>query len=141
MTTSATPATLAGRDYFDEPSIGITIVLPKGRHQRKVSIDRAELFDVVSHELHHLAQNIENNTYSRRSSEKGRLSYFLDPFEIEAFHIGIRAHSSLTGKSFREVALAYLKKTWPDAAVEQIERVINAWLNADFGAFHANLKS
>ena len=132
---------LAGRDYYDEPSIEIRIVLPRGRHQKKVLLDRAELFDVVAHELHHLAQNIENNSYNKKTSEKGRLSYFLDPYEIEAFHIGIRAHAALTGKSFREVASKYIKKSWEEGTDAQIERVLDAWMNTKFGAFANNFKN
>ena len=100
----------AGRDCFDEPSIEIGVVLPKGKHQKKTDLCRASLFDVVCHELHHLAQNIDNNHYSRPSKEEGKISYFLDPFEIEAFHIGTRAHAAMSGLEFDEIARSYVRK-------------------------------
>lgn len=131
----------AGRDCFDEPSIDVTIVIPPKRHQKKVVINRAELFDVVSHEIHHLAQNIENNCFDRRVKEVGRLSYFLDPFEIEAFHIGTRARSRLTGESFESIAFEYVRKSWPDGTSEQVKKVVDAWKHTKFKAFLNNLKS
>ena len=131
---------LAGRDCYDEPSINITIVLPKRKHQKKVVINRAELFDVVTHEMHHLAQNIENNSFDRRPKEDGKLSYFLDPFEIEAFHVGIRAHSALSGRSFDDIAREYITKSWAEGTLKEIEKVIKAWKSTDFGAFENNYR-
>lgn len=131
---------LAGRDHFDEPSIDISIVLPKGKHQKKIKIDRAELFDVVAHELHHIAQNIENNNFSRSTKVAGKLSYFLDPYEIEAFHVGIRAHSAMSGRSFQDIALEYIRKSWEEGTKEQVQKVLDSWLNTDFAAFKNNLQ-
>ena len=132
---------LAGRDYFDEPSITITIVIPKGKHQKKIKIDRAELFDVVAHELHHLAQNMENNSYDRslkHTGENASLSYLLDPYEIEAFHIGIRAQSQLSGKSFELIASSYIKEAWKETTQEHIDLIINAWKTTSFPVFKQN---
>ena len=132
----------AGRDETDEPSIDITIVLPEKVHQNKIKIKYDELFEVVAHELHHLAQNIDNNSFSRETGEKGRLNYLLDPFEIEAFHIGIRAQSALTGRSFDKIAREYITKSSAGAGIslEDIERVINTWENTSFPAFMQNKK-
>ena len=132
---------IAGRDYTDEPSIGITIVLPKGKHKRKIKLNRAELFDVVAHELHHLAQNMENNSYTRGSNHTGKLAYLLDPYEIEAFHIGIRAHAHFSGKSFNTIAEEYIHNSWPEASKNQIEEVLVAWRDTDFPAFQQNMEA
>tara|TARA_R110001592_G_scaffold123321_6_gene331118 strand:+ start:87 stop:707 length:621 start_codon:yes stop_codon:yes gene_type:complete len=129
---------LAGRDFCDEPSITVTIVLPKGKHQKSVKLKRHELFDVVSHELHHLAQNIENNHQERKSDYSGKLSYLMDPYEIEAFHIGIRAHSALSDKSFEEIAEDYIRSTWSKGTQDQIITVVQAWKNTDFQVFNKN---
>ncbi len=131
----------AGKDCFDEPSIAIAIVIPSGKHQKKINVNRNELFDVVSHELHHIAQNIDSNVYQKNTIETGRLSYFLDPFEIEAFHIGTRAQARLTGESFFDIANKYLQKAWPEGTSNEIERVIKAWQATDFPAFNQNLKN
>jgi len=133
----------AGRDETDEPAIDIIIVLPKNAHQKKTKIKYAELFEVVAHELHHLAQNIENNTLNRATEEKGRLSYLLDPFEIEAFHIGIRAQSALTGESFNNIARNYITKSSKgiNMTSSDIERVIHAWENTTFPAFNINAQT
>ena len=130
---------IAGRDGCDEPSITITIVLPKGRHQKSIILDYAELYDVVSHEIHHLAQNIDNNTYSMTQNYKEKkLTYLLDPFEIESFHIGIRAHSAISGKSFYDISRKYIISTWPEDSEEQIKQVIDAWQHTDFPVFRNN---
>jgi|TARA_R110001592_G_scaffold275122_3_gene542106 hypothetical protein len=130
---------LAGRDCCDEPSITITIVLPKGKHQKSVTLNYAELYDVVSHEIHHLAQNIDNNTYSMTQNYKEKkLKYLLDPFEIESFHIGIRAHSAISGKTFYDISRNYIISTWPEGSEKQIEQVIDAWQHTDFPVFRNN---
>lgn len=126
----------AGRDCHDEPSIEIGVVLPKGKHQKKTKLCRASLFDVVCHELHHLAQNIDNNHFSRPSKEEGKISYFLDPFEVEAFHIGTRAHAAISGLAFEEIARNYIRKSWPEGSEEQVTRVVTAWKNTAFEAFN-----
>jgi len=129
----------AGRDFCDEPSIDISIVIPKGKHQNKIRIDRSELFDVVSHELHHIAQNTESNSFYKENKHKGRLAYFLDPLEIEAFHIGIRAQSSLSGKIFEDIAQKYLDDAWPEGSQIDKDIVIKAWKNTDFPVFNQNI--
>lgn len=131
---------LAGKDFCDEPSIEISVAIPKGKHQKRINFDRSELFDVVAHELHHLAQNIEGNCYPRPdNNHSGRLSYLLDPYEVEAFHIGIRARSALTGRSFESIAYDYISKSWPEGDKNQIEEVIKEWKNTDFPAFRNNI--
>ena len=129
---------IAGRDYADEPSIGITIVLPKGKHRKNIEIKRSDLFDVVAHELHHLAQNIDNNSHMRNSAYTGKMAYLLDPYEVEAFHIGVRANSKLSGRTFEEVAQDYIRRTWPEASEQQVEKVYTAWKDTDFPAFQKN---
>tara|TARA_B100000900_G_C20577050_1_gene715775 strand:+ start:609 stop:1244 length:636 start_codon:yes stop_codon:yes gene_type:complete len=129
----------AGRDCFDEPSIDINIILPKGVHQKKVKIDRCDLFEVVAHEIHHLAQNIENNAFSRNRALSARMSYFLDPCEIEAFHIGVRASSSVSGRSFEETARKYLNAVYPAASNEELNLIVHTWKNTKFELFQSNL--
>jgi len=129
----------AGRDHFDEPSIDITVVLEKGQHQKKIEIEYAELFDVVAHELHHIAQNIDNNYFSYLAKEKGKLCYLLDPYEVEAFHIGIRAQANLSGKTFEEVANAYIQLTWPHCSKSDMLRIVKTWKDTTFPIFQQNL--
>ena len=131
---------LAGRDYADEPSIDITIVLPPRKHQKKIAIRKPEIFEVVSHEIHHLAQNIDNNTHMRSTGHTGKLAYFLDPYEIEAFHIGVRARASLTGESFESIAKNYIRKTWKEGTRKQIDDICQAWKDTSFPAFYRNTK-
>jgi len=132
---------IAGRDYADEPSVGITIVLPKGKHAKRTKIDRSELFDAVSHELHHLAQNMENNSYMKEGQHTGKLAYLLDPYEIEAFHIGIRAQAHLSGRSFESIAREYIQRSWPEGTKSQVNRVYTAWKDTDFPVFKQNMEA
>ena len=129
----------AGRDLCDEPSIDIVVVLPKGRHQKKVSLNKEELFDVVAHELHHIAQNCDVNPFYKENTYKGKMRYLLDPIEIEAFHIGIRARVALTGKSFETIAQEYLDITWPEGDQLNKTKVISEWKNTDFPVFTQNI--
>ena len=128
----------AGRDCHDEPSITVSIVIPKGRHQTKIVLDYAELFDVVVHEIHHLAQNIDNNHYERNNDHQGKLAYLLDPYEIEAFHIGIRAHAALSNRTFDEIAEKYIRETWTEGSQDQINLIINTWKSTTFPVFKQN---
>lgn len=129
----------AGKDCHDEPSISISIVIPKAKHQKKIAIDYAELFDVVAHELHHLAQNIDNNHYPYSlNNQQGKLSYLLDPYEVEAFHIGIRAHAALSDRTFDEIAEKYIKETWAEGSQDQINLIINTWKTTTFPIFKQN---
>ena len=96
---------------------------------------------MVAHELHHLAQNMENNSYDRslkHTGENASLSYLLDPYEIEAFHIGIRAQSQLSGKSFELIASNYIKEAWKETTQEHIDLIINAWKTTSFPVFKQN---
>ena len=130
----------AGRDFCDEPSIDLNVLIPKGKHQNKVKIDRNELFDVIAHELHHLAQNNDNNTYRNDKLYSGKMAYLLDPCEIEAFHIGIRARIFLTGRTFEDIGLEYMDMIWPEGSQEDKNTVINEWKNTDFPVFNQNIK-
>tara|TARA_Y100000593_G_scaffold84258_1_gene159457 strand:+ start:1084 stop:1707 length:624 start_codon:yes stop_codon:yes gene_type:complete len=130
----------AGMNEFCEPSIDIAIVLPSKVWQKNVAIKRSELIGTIAHELHHIAQSKANqNTYQKNDSNC-QISYFKDPFEIEAFHIGIRAQSIIDDKTFEEVAYSYLSAAGKDIPEKDIFEIISQWKNTDFSIFKSSTK-
>ncbi len=123
----------AGFDECAELSIWITIVIPPRVWQKNIVIDRAELLGTISHELHHIAQSLQN--LDLENKESGKLKYFLDPCEIEAFHIGVRAQSKLSGIAFSSLAKKYLTLAAPGLERQCIDRVVDAWRTTEFPLF------
>ena len=95
-------------DYI--PEVTFTIVLPRGVALEDNSIDYAELFGAVAHELHHIAQKNEGTCEYEGETDNDQVRYYLNPTEIPAFHIGFRAQCSLcllyTSPSPRDATLS-----------------------------------
>ena len=135
----------AGANIFDEPSISMTIILPKNSWLKKNRIDFANLVGVAAHEIHHLAQNTDDSYYEVSVSEylskfkkpSNRIRYLLDPTEIGAFKVGFRAESILSGRTEKSIMLEYLDNF--SLSKRSAEIIANAWLEADFGVFNHNL--
>jgi len=123
----------AGLDECAEPAIDINIVLPAHARQKSIVIDRPELFGTVAHELHHIAQNTQSDYAIKRVSSNKVLDYFLDPFEIEAFHIGFRAQSALSGAIISDIARHYLRNY--KLSESNLTKIVTAWQNTDFPIF------
>jgi hypothetical protein len=64
------------------------------------------------------------------------MNYFMCPAEVEAFHVGYRAESFITGKTMEELMRAYLENYKDELTDEQIETIIVAWLNPTFEVFN-----
>lgn len=123
----------AGLDECAEPAIDINVVLPAYVRQKSVAIDRPELFGTVAHELHHIAQNTQSDYAIKRVNSNEVLDYFLDPFEIEAFHIGFRAQSAMSGLIFSDIARHYLRNY--KLTEGSLTKIVEAWQNTDFPIF------
>jgi len=134
----------AGPNEMDEPSVNFTFIMQKGKHIKKHKIPYAELYATVAHELHHIAQNINEKGETFLSRIRGqldpdrKLSYFLCPVEIEAFHIGLRAESYFTGEDFETITRRYLKN-YVELTDENVNQIINAWLNPGFNIYNAEI--
>lgn len=130
----------AGADECAEPSLDFTIVLKKGQHQKKAHIDYAELFGVVAHELHHIAQNTEKvgHHFPVPVCRSKKMSYFIDPIEVEAFNLGFRAQSSISGIPVVDIMSEYLSLQLLDS--DEKEYVMKLWLETDYPVLRKNLE-
>ena len=130
----------AGPDEYDEPSIHVTFVIPKGKWIKKINIPFPTLVGVIAHEIHHLAQNnpklLIETSPNKDENICEKMKYFLDPIEVEAFHIGFRAESILSGVSSKVLMTDYLKCFLDDY---QISHVLNSWLNPSFNIIKESL--
>ena len=122
----------AGYDECGELSIYLTVLLKKGAWIKKAKLDYAELVGVIAHEIHHITQNeksILTDGYEG-DDENQDMQYFLDPSEIEAFHVGFRAQCAISGEDMKTAMLAYL--TYRELNQKQLNRIVEAWLNVEF---------
>ena len=137
----------AGPDDCYMPAVGFSVILPKGKHIKKHKMTYPELFGTVAHELHHIAQNTEENkvkVYQLFNSEikeedldEAIIDYFLSPVEIGAFHIGFRAQCALSGEDMEQAMFKYLSHQ--DLTDNQKSLIVNAWLNATFEIVQHNI--
>ena len=126
----------AGLDESCELSIWITVVIPPRKWQKNIEIDRSELVGTIAHEIHHIAQSMmkENN----EKVEDKKFSYFLDPMEVEAFRVGFRAQSVISGIPFDIIATDYLKSAGSEKlSHDDIIHVVNKWKNTDYPIFNS----
>jgi hypothetical protein len=106
----------SGPDESHEPSIQLSFLVKKGMWIRNAMkhFGNAKIANVIAHELHHLAQNIECipiadiESIPRHMRENPYVNYFLNPYEREAYHIGFRAESDISGRSLRYCIHDYL---------------------------------
>ena len=88
----------------------------------------AEIAGVVAHELHHLTQNFDIAIRPKEYSPI--VNYFLNPIEIEAFHIGFRAEADISDKTIdaciRKYLDNFLKKR---ITMKEYEKIRVKWLN------------
>lgn len=127
----------AGWNGSAEPSISVSIILPKGKWVKRHKVDYAVLFGTIAHELHHLAQgkSLEQYEASKKHFDKKEaansiMKYYLSQCEIESFHIGFRAQCAVSGESLEDAMRYYLSHQ--DLSEEQVQTVIDAWLNPTF---------
>ena len=130
----------AGVGESFEPTLDIAIILKKGQHQKSATIDYSELFGVVVHELHHIAQNIEKtgHFFARPNGKSEKLSYFTDPIEVEAFDLGFKAQSHLSGKCYEEIVRDYLSLQC--LSKDDIDVIVSLWRGSDYQVLRKNLE-
>jgi len=123
----------AGPDSSCEPTIEMSLFLKKGKWVKNHTISQAELFGVIAHEIHHIAQGyIPISENELKPSDQ--LSYFLDPREKEAFHIGFRAQSFYSGRSIEDCMTDYLgpRVDLNILTKEQSRKITREWLDVDW---------
>ena len=118
----------AGPNGSHEPSIEILIVLKKGAWQKKANVDGGALRNVIAHELHHLAQNIDTGP------PKDPFDYFTSVHEAEAFRLGFRAQSKYSNVSEQQLMVDYLRPRVKCGELTdlQMDKIINVWNNVDW---------
>ena len=123
----------AGPNESYEPSIEIIIFLKPGIWQSKANIDGGSLRNVISHELHHLAQNIETDP------PKDCYEYFVCEHEAEAFRMGFRAQSNFSGIPESTLMERYLQPRVDNGelSIRQIDKIMDRWLNVDWRLVNA----
>jgi len=124
----------AGLNSSCEPSIDIVIFIKKGSWVKNHGIARDELYSVIAHELHHIAQRDTGLQKEETNNRDDHLSYFLNTKECESFLIGFRAQAFYTDKRIETCMMDYLKPRIDGnlITINDAERVINSWLSADW---------
>jgi len=139
----------AGPDDCYMPAVGFSVVLPKGKHIKKHQMSYAELFGTVAHELHHIAQNTEENNVKvyplfneevkEEDLDDAVMDYYLSAVEIGAFHIGFRAQCAISGEDLEEAMYKYLSHQ--DLTGDQKLKIVTAWLNPTFDIVKHNIEN
>lgn len=134
----------AGANESDEPSIHVTIILPKRQWIKNQKIKREALIGVISHEIHHIAQNnfddVDNSNFLYENSfvnPTKKILYLISDIEIEAFNIGARAESFYSGKDEAEIMMNYL--ICLNINDSDAKKIINIWANTQFEILRKNL--
>ena len=120
----------AGMDSMCAPSIDIILFVEKGKWVKRHNISKSELYGVIAHELHHIAQNNRVLSKLRKVEPGDAFAYFLDPAECEAFLIGFRAQSHYSGKHVVDCMSDYLAPRVAQGYLtqQQKDKIINTWL-------------
>tara|TARA_Y100001973_G_C5204542_1_gene340477 strand:+ start:3613 stop:4218 length:606 start_codon:yes stop_codon:yes gene_type:complete len=120
----------AGLNSMCVPSIDIVLFVEKGKWIKRHEISKSELFGVIAHELHHIAQHDGVLSKLRKADMEAACTYFLDPAECEAFLIGFRAQSHYSGKQVADCMSEYLSPRVDQGYLTQLQKdkIINTWL-------------
>ena len=127
----------SGLDECCMPHVKINMLLQERKWMKNHNYKFAEIANVVAHELHHLTQDIAYFSIEgvedkpRHIRENPYVKYFLMPAEIEAYHIGFRAESDLSGKSIEYCIKKYLDNhlNAKNLNKHEYENILVNWLN------------
>jgi hypothetical protein len=95
----------SGPDYCGYPHIELEFLYKERKWIKNHDYKFGSVINIVAHELHHIAQNIQHfsihgiEDIPRHMRENPYVKYFLNPYEVEAYHVGFRAESAMTGKA------------------------------------------
>jgi hypothetical protein len=116
----------SGLDEICIPHIKIHMLMEARKWIKSKYFDYAQVLGVIAHELHHLAQDFDLIEYEMPDTLIG---YFLNPIEIEAFHIGFRAESAQSGKTIEDCIRKYLNNFLNDNRItkKEYEKILVKW--------------
>jgi hypothetical protein len=120
----------SGLDEICMPHVKIHMLMEARKWIKSHFYDYAQVIGVIAHELHHLTQDFELVDYKR---PENIVDYFLNPIEIEAFHIGFRAESSHSNKTIEECIKKYLNNFLNDDRItkKEYENIFVKWLKPE----------
>ena len=120
----------SGLDEICIPHVKIYMLMEERKWIKSRGFDYAQVLGVVAHELHHLAQDFDLVDYNIPDNIS---DYFLNPIEIEAFHVGFRAESDHSGKSVEDCIRKYLDNFLNDNRItkKEYENIVVKWLKPE----------
>jgi hypothetical protein len=124
---------ITGSSGLDEcclPHVKIQMLLQERKWMRNHDYKYSQIAGVVAHELHHLTQDFSLVNYSFGESI---VEYFLNPIEIEAFHVGFRAEANLSSVAIEDCIKRYLGNYLNDKRItkKEYEKILVNWLNPE----------
>ena len=119
----------SGLDECCMPHIKMQFMLQENKWIKKHDYTYSQIIGVVAHELHHLSQDFDLVDFTAGNITE----YFLNPIEIEAFHIGFRAEADNSNKSIKECIESYLNNFLDDERIttEDYKKIIVKWLKPE----------
>lgn len=120
----------SGLDEAYMPHVKIKMLMQERKWIKNHDYDYAQVIGVVAHELHHLVQDFELVDYRMPDNI---VDYFLDPIEVEAFHIGFRAESAQKLEPIENCIKRYLNNFLNCNAINQkeYEKILVNWLKPE----------
>ena len=120
----------SGLDEICMPHVKIHMLMQERKWIKNYDYKYAQVIGVISHELHHLVQDFDLVEYQMPDN---LIDYFLNPIEVEAFHIGFRAEASQSGKSIEECIRKYLDNFLSDDRItkKEYENIVVKWLKPE----------
>ena len=120
----------SGLDEAYMPHIKIHMLMEERKWIKNHDYDYAQVMGVISHELHHLAQDFELVDYKMPDNI---VDYFLNPIEVEAFHIGFRAESDQNLETIETSIKRYLDNFLHDGRItkKEYENIVVKWLQPE----------
>lgn len=120
----------SGLDEIGMPHIKIHMLMEENKWIKNHDYNYGQVIGVIAHELHHLTQDFELVDYKMPDNI---VDYFLNPIEIEAFHIGFRAESIQNSESIQSCIERYLDNFLKDYRINQkeYEKILVNWLQPE----------
>tara|TARA_B100000674_G_scaffold284181_1_gene235114 strand:+ start:799 stop:1425 length:627 start_codon:yes stop_codon:yes gene_type:complete len=120
----------SGLDEICMPHVKIHMLMQERKWIKNYDYEYAQVIGVIAHELHHLAQDFDLVRYHMPDN---LVEYFLNPIEVEAFHVGFRAESAQSSKSIEECIRKYLDNFLHDDGItkQEYENIVVKWLKPE----------
>jgi hypothetical protein len=120
----------SGLDEACMPHVKINMLTKERKWIKNCDYDYSQVIGVVAHELHHLTQDFELVNYQMPDNI---VDYFLNPIEIEAFHIGFRAESGQNSEPIELPIKRYLENFLINGLINQkeYEKILVNWLKPE----------